>query len=131
MVRPGDAQQVTLKLNPESLGQVDLHFSAKGDHLTVTMTATSAAAEAALREGVDDLTESIMRRGERFQTVEIRVEQREGQGPSRENRAGEERREGQARQGDPRSGDSGQGRHPRREPGSTAEAWYDLARGGR
>jgi len=123
----GDAQQVTLKLNPESLGQVDLHFEAKGDHLTVTIVASSAGAEQAIREGRDELTERILQRGDRFQTVEIRVQQRDG-AQAREGRA-DDRRDEQSRGQDNRGG--GQGRQPRREPATTAEAWYDLARGGR
>ncbi|MFO7610819.1 MAG: flagellar hook-length control protein FliK [Candidatus Krumholzibacteriia bacterium] len=124
--RPGGGQQVTLRLNPESLGQVDVRFDAQGSHLTVTLTATEAAAGQALREGLDELSRNILRRGDRFQTVEIRVEQREGNGPRQELRH-DERRDGQPRSQDGQGG----GRQPRREPGTTAEAWADLARGGR
>ena len=125
--RPDGSQQLTLRLNPEALGEVDLNFTAKGDHLTVTLTASGGAAEAALREGVDDLTRSILQRGDRFQTVEIRIEQREPTN-GRQDLRQDDRREGQARGNEGREGGRQQ---PRREPATTAEAWYDLARGGR
>ncbi|MBE0565625.1 MAG: flagellar hook-length control protein FliK, partial [Krumholzibacteria bacterium] len=127
--RPGGGQVVTLRLDPESLGRVDARFDAQGNHLTVTLTASAAAAGQALREGLDDLSESILRRGDRFQTVEIRVELRDGgsQRTERPDARQDERRDGQTRSQDGQGG----GRQPRRQPGTTAEAWADLAKGGR
>jgi len=71
-------ESVTIKLNPESLGQVELSFESREDRLSVVIAATTPEADAALRENLKDLTERIVERSARFSHVEIRVEIREG-----------------------------------------------------
>ena len=102
---------------------MDLRFDAKGDHLTVTLTASGGAAEAALREGVDELTRSILQRG---RPLPDRGDPGRAAGArhGRQDLRQDDRRDGQARGDEGREGGREQ---PRREPATTAEAWYDLA----
>jgi flagellar hook-length control protein FliK len=70
--------KLTIRLNPESLGQVDVDFSSTGDRLTVVMRASTPEAELALRAGAKELTDGILERAARYQHVEVRVELRDG-----------------------------------------------------
>lgn len=71
-------EKVTIKLNPESLGQIELNFEGREDRLSVVITATTSEANAALHENLKDLTERIVDRSSRFSHVEVRVELRDG-----------------------------------------------------
>jgi len=74
----GGQDKVTIKLNPESLGQLELKFAAKDDRLSVVITASGAEAEAALQDNLKDLTDRIVERSTRFSHVEVRVETKDG-----------------------------------------------------
>jgi flagellar hook-length control protein FliK len=71
-------EKLTIRLNPEELGQVDVELRAVNDRLTVTLRAATPEAEQALRSGARELTDSIIERSGRFQHVEVRVESRDG-----------------------------------------------------
>jgi len=77
-------QTLTLNLEPEHLGKVEVYLVAKGDHLSVRMVSTNPEAETALRENLKDLTEAIQIRTGRYQQVEVRVQLRGSQDPDRE-----------------------------------------------
>lgn len=102
--RPSVAQQIasglqdaaggdrlTLQLNPAELGEVEIQFLSKGDSLHVQITTTSREAESAVREGLQELKDSLSERGGRFQQVEVRVESKETQDHRQERRDGERR----------------------------------------
>jgi hypothetical protein len=72
-------QTLTLKLESEHLGQVDVRLDAKGDHLTVRLLAATRESEAALRENIKELGEAIQKRTSRFQQVEVRVDLKDGE----------------------------------------------------
>ena len=69
-------EKLTIHLNPEKLGKVELQFQARGNHLEVIVTAGGREAEQALREGSRELSEAIADKSARFQQVDIRVESR-------------------------------------------------------
>lgn len=71
-------ETLTIRLNPEELGQVDVDLRAVNDRLTITLRAGTPEAEQALRSGARELTDSIIERSGRFQHVEVRVESRDG-----------------------------------------------------
>lgn len=71
-------EKLTIRLNPESLGQIDLRFESSKDRLTVVISAGTPEAEAALRENLKDLTDRIIDRSSRYSHVEIRIDTREG-----------------------------------------------------
>jgi len=111
---PG-GQKMTLHLNPEKLGQVELHFEARDNRLEIIMTASGPEAEKALQEGAKDLADKMTDRQGRWQVVDIRVEtrQQDTDKPSttdekkdRQNRDG--RRDGQQRNQNPDQGDARQ-----------------------
>jgi len=67
-------QTITLKLEADHLGQVDVRLQAKGDHLSVRLLAANRESEAALRGNIKELSEAIQKRTGRFQHVEVRVD---------------------------------------------------------
>ena len=67
-------QTITLKLEADHLGQVDVRLQAKGGHLAVRLLADTLESEAALRGNIKELSEAIQKRVGRFQHVEVRVE---------------------------------------------------------
>jgi flagellar hook-length control protein FliK len=71
-------EKITIKLNPESLGQIELNFEARDDNLKVVITANTHEAEGAMRESLKELTDRIVERSSRFSHVDVRVEVREG-----------------------------------------------------
>jgi len=71
-------EKVVIKLNPESLGQIELNFESREDRLSVVISASSPEAEVALRENLKDLTDRIVERSARFSHVDVRVEVKEG-----------------------------------------------------
>ncbi|RKZ11488.1 hypothetical protein DRQ50_13515 [bacterium] len=122
----GGDEQVTLRLNPESLGKVEIRFQPAGNSLAVTITASGTEAERMLREGARELADTIALRSARFQNVDVKVETREQQ--DRQDNRQDGRRQETSR-GSDREGGRGH-RHTGREPATTAEAWADLAQGG-
>lgn len=74
MEGPLGGEKITLYLNPEKLGQVEVQITAKNDTLTVVLTAGEGQVEKAIQDSVKDLTESLLARGGRFQQVDVKVE---------------------------------------------------------
>lgn len=72
-------QNLSLKLNPDHLGKVEVTLLAKGDHLSVQITAGSREAETALRENLRDLTDAIQNKSGRFQQVDVKVDLKSGE----------------------------------------------------
>jgi len=122
----GGMQDLTIQLDPEDLGRVEVRFQASGNRLAVTIVAGGADAEQILREGAKELGEAIALRSARFQNVEVRVEAREND--ERDQQRQENRREESAKGSNRDQGDGR--RRSTREPRTTAEAWADLAQGG-
>jgi flagellar hook-length control protein FliK len=91
-------EKLTIRLNPEKLGQVDVQFLARGNQLEVVVTASGREAEQALREGVKELTEAIADKSTRFQQVEIRIENRGQEQDKNDNR--QDQKKDQSRGGD-------------------------------
>jgi len=69
-------EKITLTLNPEKLGQVEIQFLAKDNELNVVITASNSEAEQVLREGVKELSEGIADKSGRWNQVDIKVDQR-------------------------------------------------------
>lgn len=108
-------EKVTLRLNPESLGQVELNFEAKADRLTVVISASNAESEKALRENTKDLSDRIIERSSRFSHVEIRVDVKDGAEPRQDNKQDgkQDGRQEQRREQNRQDGSAGQeNRHP-------------------
>jgi len=78
-------QTITLKIQADHLGQVDVRLQAKADHLTVRLLADTQESEAALRGNIKDLSEAIQKRIGRFQHVEVRVELKGSEDSGHEN----------------------------------------------
>lgn len=71
--RGGD-QTLTLQLEPEHLGKVEVRLVARGDRLEVTFTAETAEAQVALRESTGDLVRTLSSRIDgRWQHIDIKV----------------------------------------------------------
>jgi|GEM_PF-5120834 len=106
----GGVQTVTLRLDPAHLGKVEVTMQAKGDHLSVRLTAGNKEAETALRNNLKELSEAIQNRTGRFSQVDIRVDVKSDQ--ANEDRPGSGRqghsedREGRG-QGGSRQGNTG------------------------
>lgn len=118
-------EKLTIRLNPEELGQVDVDLRAVNDRLTVTLRAGTPEAEQALRSGARELTDSIIERSGRFQHVEVRVESRDG-GTLRTDKP-EDRQQDQKQDGkqqDGRRDGRGEARgHQSDDADSAREAW--------
>ena len=78
-------QTITLKIDADRLGQVDVRLQAKADHLTVRLLADNLESEAALRGNIKELSEAIQKRIGRFQHVEVRVDLKGSEDPGHEN----------------------------------------------
>ena len=125
-------EKMTIQLNPEGLGIVDLRFEAAEDRLTVVMSASSREAETALQDNLKDLTDRIVERSARFSQVEVRVELRDGaearqetkqdqkQEGRHEQRRGTGEQDGENQDG---NGRQGQGRQHDHAAGQTRLAW--------
>jgi len=79
-------QTLTVNLEPEHLGRVEIRLLAKGDHLSVRLMAANPEAESALRENIKDLAEAIQVRTGRYQQMEVRVELRESHDPDQDSK---------------------------------------------
>jgi len=70
----GDSQRLTLRLEPEQLGKVEVRLVAHGDRLEVVFQAETPAAEQALRDGAQELARTLASQLEgRWQQVEVRL----------------------------------------------------------
>jgi flagellar hook-length control protein FliK len=85
----GGLQTLTVKLNPEHLGRLDIQLQARDSHLEVRFLAANREAEAALRENVKELTDTIQKQSGRFQQVEVRVEVKPNENLANRSRDGE------------------------------------------
>jgi flagellar hook-length control protein FliK len=70
-------EKMTLQLNPENLGNVEIRFEGSGNKLSVVLVAAGREAEQMLREGVKEVADAIVERSGRWQQVDIKVEQRD------------------------------------------------------
>jgi flagellar hook-length control protein FliK len=105
-------ERVVLQLEPEHLGKVQIQLQANGARLEILVQAQTPEAERALKEGVQELMEAIVGRGEgRWQQVDVRFErptsEREQRQAREETRDGGEHRRGnqQGRRRDQRADD--------------------------
>lgn len=92
-------QTLTVNLEPDHLGPVEVRLLAKGDHLSVRLLAANPEAESALRENLKDLTDAIQVRTGRYQQMEVKVALRESHDPDQE--PGEKENPDFHRQGSP------------------------------
>ena len=125
-------QKLTLRLNPEELGQVEINLLALDDKLTVSMSAENKQAEAALKEGTRELADSIGEKSSRFSMVEVRVETRGQQDQGKnEARQDDPRRERENEQNQSQNQDqSGRRQHPSAPHQTGASEWAAFHLGG-
>jgi len=71
-------QKLTLQLDPEHLGKVEVRLVATGNRLEVTFTAETAEAQQALREGSQELARNLSLQTGRWQHIEVRITEPEG-----------------------------------------------------
>lgn len=124
----GGVETVTLQLNPEHLGQVEIRFSGRDDQLQVVITASGTDAERALREGVRELADGIVERSGRWQQVDVKVELKD----SNERRQERGTSDGDARQQNEggRGGFQEHDGHPSRDgDGHAARDWAETGTG--
>ena len=122
---PGSgSEKVSVQLNPEALGRVDVEFTARGDHLSVVITAHSGEAEHALREGVRELSDAIMDKAARFQSVDVKVDVRDGQDQKQESRS--DQRQGGRRDRSGRDGQSPQDQRNPHDGSAEARNWAEA-----
>jgi flagellar hook-length control protein FliK len=107
-------QTLTVNLEPEHLGRVEVRLLATGDHLSVRLIAANPEAATAMRDNLKDLTEAILTRTGRFQHLDVRVELRESHDPDPD--PGEKERPGFQGQDSPTE----QGANPETENDSSA-----------
>jgi len=88
-------EKLTIRLNPEKLGQVEVFFSAQGDKLDITMSSSGKDAEQAIQEGTRELAEKIADNSARYNLVDIKVESKGQDQQSKQESRQEERREKQ------------------------------------
>ncbi len=67
-------QTLTLQLEPEHLGKVEVRLVARGNQLSIRLLAENREAETALRHNLKELTDGIQERTGKYQQVEVRVE---------------------------------------------------------
>ncbi len=70
---PGQARSLTLQLEPEHLGKVEVRIRATDDGLEVVFRAESAAAQDALRDRSGELARALGAADARWQKVEVKV----------------------------------------------------------
>lgn len=118
--------KVTIKLNPESLGRLELKFDARDNRLAVVISASGSEAEAALQDNLKDLTDRIVERSARFSHVEVRVEIKDSAGsrPDGKPDAKQDGRQDQRRDQSQRDGTGPDHQQPqRRKAQRTQRAW--------
>ncbi|MBU8869865.1 MAG: flagellar hook-length control protein FliK, partial [Gemmatimonadales bacterium] len=116
-------QKMTLQLNPENLGKVEIQIQGSDDKLSVVITASGREAEQSLRDGVKELVGGIMERSGRWQQVDIRVEQKESDS-RRQGRDSTERQDDQEKQG----GHGHRGQREQERP-EQAKSWAEFHQG--
>ena len=67
-------QTLTLQLEPDHLGKVEVRMLAKGDQLSVRLLAENREAETALRHNLKELTDAIQEKTGKYQQIDVRVE---------------------------------------------------------
>ncbi len=75
---PGQARNLTLRLEPEHLGKVEVRITATDDGLEVVFRAETAAAQDALRDRSGELARALGAADARWQKVEIKVSEPAG-----------------------------------------------------
>jgi len=122
-------ERLTVNLNPESLGQVEVTFEPKGDRLLVSIVASNAAAAVALQDDVQDLTDRIAERSGRFNQVEIKIEVKDGADARSDNKENDKNEERQGQKRDHQEKDKGQKGQPgfvQAESLQTRQAWQNA-----
>ncbi len=87
-------EKLTIRLNPEKLGLVEIQFQAKGDNLNIIMNASNPEAEGVIKEGARELAENIADKSMRWNLVEVRVDSK-GQDQQKSDARQNERKEKQ------------------------------------
>lgn len=108
-LRSGEIQELTLQLEPEHLGKVEVRITVRGDRLEVVMQADSAIASQVLRENIHDLTRALAGKIEgRWTQVDVRLVE-----SSRPDHDGDEsdREQRERSQQNDREGDTSERRH--------------------
>lgn len=106
-------QTLTLQLEPDHLGKVEVRLLARGDRLEITFTADTPEAQQALREGSNDLVRLLAGRVDgRWQHVDIKVA--DPTDPRRENAQQDQRDQDRPRDGR-RESDQQERRRERRQ----------------
>ena len=88
-------EKLTIRLNPEKLGQVEILFKTQGDQLNITINSSGKEAEQAIKEGTKELADNIADRSQRWNLVDIKVENRSQDQQSKQETRQDERREKQ------------------------------------
>ena len=78
-------QTLTLQLEPDHLGKVEVHLVARGDRLSIRLLADNREAETALRQNLRELTDAIQQKTGKYQQVEVRVELKSQDDPGQKN----------------------------------------------
>ena len=120
-ISPG-GEKLTIKLEPEHLGKVEVQLTGEKDHLTIVLKASGQEAELALQKGIKELTENILDRSQRWQTVEVRVEARETPEDRSQGRSQERRDSSRQQDQNAKHEHSGQDRHQRASD-DAEQAW--------
>jgi len=121
-------EKLTIRLNPEKLGQVEIMFQANGDQLEITMSSSGKDAEQALQEGTRELAEKISDNSVRYNLVEIKVENRGQDQQTKQDSRQEEKRERQGNGQDKQQneGQQSQTNHHNHETGAGEWAAFHL-----
>ncbi len=121
-------EKLTIRLNPEKLGQVEIMFQATGDQLEITMSSSGKDAEQALQEGTRELAEKISDNSVRYNLVEIKVENRGQDQQTKQDSRQEEKRERQGNGQDKQQheGQQSQTNHHNHETGAGEWAAFHL-----
>lgn len=111
-------EKLTIRLNPEKLGQIEILFQAEGDKLSITMSSAGKDAEQAIQEGTRELAEKITENSARYNLVDIKVENRGSEQQSKQDARQEEKRE-----------KSGQGQEQQQQEGQRHTADHNQETG--
>ncbi len=77
--------KVTLQLNPESLGKVDITLTVKDMALEVRLVAENPQAAESLQNNIHELTKSLQDKASRYHHLDIQVETKDAGRPKAEN----------------------------------------------
>lgn len=124
----GGLETMTLQLDPEHLGQVEIRLSGQDDQLQVVITASGQDAEKLLREGVKELADGIVERSGRWQQVDVKVELKDQEQKRQERGSAEDGSQRDPQQG--HGGSQGQdGRQPQHDENGAARQWAETRMG--